>query len=102
MYAEPIYLQAEQSPMDQLIGTPPSCFFCPGTLIALHSVVIPGGRLIFYIADVDAIWAYLREKGFHPLAERLNLPNQRVPRARRSAFIGKGLGSNLALRNIEQ
>jgi len=24
------------------------------------------GRLIFYVADVDAIWAYLREKGFHP------------------------------------
>ena len=24
------------------------------------------GRLIFYVADVDAIWAYLREKGFNP------------------------------------
>ena len=24
------------------------------------------GRLIFYVADVDAIWGYLREKGFHP------------------------------------
>ena len=24
------------------------------------------GRLIFYVADVDAIWAYLREKGLHP------------------------------------
>jgi catechol 2,3-dioxygenase-like lactoylglutathione lyase family enzyme len=24
------------------------------------------GRLIFYVADVDALWAYLREKGFHP------------------------------------
>lgn len=24
------------------------------------------GRLIFYVADVDAIWAYLQEKGFHP------------------------------------
>jgi catechol 2,3-dioxygenase-like lactoylglutathione lyase family enzyme len=24
------------------------------------------GRLIFYVADVDACWAYLREKGFHP------------------------------------
>jgi catechol 2,3-dioxygenase-like lactoylglutathione lyase family enzyme len=24
------------------------------------------GRLIFHVADVDAIWAYLREKGFHP------------------------------------
>ena len=24
------------------------------------------GRLIFYVADVDAIWAYLQEKEFHP------------------------------------
>jgi catechol 2,3-dioxygenase-like lactoylglutathione lyase family enzyme len=24
------------------------------------------GRLIFYVADVDAIWAYLQERGFHP------------------------------------
>ena len=24
------------------------------------------GRLIFYVADVDAFWAYLRGKGFHP------------------------------------
>jgi catechol 2,3-dioxygenase-like lactoylglutathione lyase family enzyme len=24
------------------------------------------GRLIFYVADVDTIWAYLQEKGFHP------------------------------------
>lgn len=24
------------------------------------------GRLIFCVAEVDAIWAYLREKGFHP------------------------------------
>jgi catechol 2,3-dioxygenase-like lactoylglutathione lyase family enzyme len=24
------------------------------------------GRLIFYVADVDAIWVYLQEKGFHP------------------------------------
>ena len=24
------------------------------------------GRLIFYVADVDAIWGYLQEKGFHP------------------------------------
>ena len=30
-----------------------------------HSVT-DWGRLIFYVADVDAIWAYLREKGFHP------------------------------------
>ena len=26
------------------------------------------GRLIFHVADVDALWAYLRERGFH--AER--------------------------------
>ena len=24
------------------------------------------GRLIFQVADVDALWAYLRENGFHP------------------------------------
>jgi len=24
------------------------------------------GRLIFYVADVDGIWAYLQEEGFHP------------------------------------
>jgi catechol 2,3-dioxygenase-like lactoylglutathione lyase family enzyme len=30
-----------------------------------HSVT-GWGRLIFCVADVDAIWAYLREKGFHP------------------------------------
>jgi catechol 2,3-dioxygenase-like lactoylglutathione lyase family enzyme len=24
------------------------------------------GRMIFYVADVDATWAHLREKGFHP------------------------------------
>jgi len=28
------------------------------------------GRLIFYVADVDAIWAYLQEKGFHPESPR--------------------------------
>ena len=28
------------------------------------------GRLIFYVADVDAIWAYLWEKGFHPESPR--------------------------------
>jgi catechol 2,3-dioxygenase-like lactoylglutathione lyase family enzyme len=24
------------------------------------------GRMIFYVADVDAFWAYLRGRGFHP------------------------------------
>jgi catechol 2,3-dioxygenase-like lactoylglutathione lyase family enzyme len=24
------------------------------------------GRMIFYVADVDAFWTYLREKGFRP------------------------------------
>jgi catechol 2,3-dioxygenase-like lactoylglutathione lyase family enzyme len=24
------------------------------------------GRMIFYVADVDAFWDYLRKKGFHP------------------------------------
>jgi catechol 2,3-dioxygenase-like lactoylglutathione lyase family enzyme len=28
---------------------------------------VPGwGRLILYVADVDAYWGYLRAKGFHP------------------------------------
>jgi catechol 2,3-dioxygenase-like lactoylglutathione lyase family enzyme len=28
---------------------------------------IPGwGRMIFHVADVDAFWSYLREKGFDP------------------------------------
>jgi catechol 2,3-dioxygenase-like lactoylglutathione lyase family enzyme len=34
-----------------------------------HSVT-DWGRLIFYVADVDAIWAYLQEKGFHPDSPR--------------------------------
>ena len=28
------------------------------------------GRMIFYVADVDAFWAYLRGKGFHPESPR--------------------------------
>jgi catechol 2,3-dioxygenase-like lactoylglutathione lyase family enzyme len=28
------------------------------------------GRLIFYVADVDAFWAYLLGKGFHPGSPR--------------------------------
>ena len=28
------------------------------------------GRLIFYVADVDAFWAYLRGKRFHPESPR--------------------------------
>jgi hypothetical protein len=34
-----------------------------------HSV--PGwGRVIFYVADVDAFWEYLRGKGFNPESPR--------------------------------
>jgi catechol 2,3-dioxygenase-like lactoylglutathione lyase family enzyme len=34
-----------------------------------HSV--PGwGRMIFYVADVDAFWEYLRGKGFNPESRR--------------------------------
>ena len=29
------------------------------------SPVAHWGRMIFYVADVDAFWAYLQEKGFH-------------------------------------
>jgi catechol 2,3-dioxygenase-like lactoylglutathione lyase family enzyme len=28
------------------------------------------GRMIFYVADVDTFWTYLREKGFHPETPR--------------------------------
>ena len=28
------------------------------------------GRMIFNVADVDTIWAYLQEKGFHPESPR--------------------------------
>ena len=28
--------------------------------------VIGWGRMIFYVADVDAFWEYLRSKGFNP------------------------------------
>ncbi len=28
------------------------------------------GRMIFYVADVDAFWRYLREKGFRPESPR--------------------------------
>jgi uncharacterized glyoxalase superfamily protein PhnB len=28
------------------------------------------GRLIFHVADVDALWTYLHEKGFHPKMPR--------------------------------
>jgi catechol 2,3-dioxygenase-like lactoylglutathione lyase family enzyme len=28
------------------------------------------GRMIFYVADVDAIWAYLQERGLHPESPR--------------------------------
>jgi len=28
------------------------------------------GRMIFYVPDVDAFWAYLRGKGFHPESPR--------------------------------
>jgi catechol 2,3-dioxygenase-like lactoylglutathione lyase family enzyme len=34
-----------------------------------HSVT-RWGRMIFYVADVDAFWAYLRGKGFHPESPR--------------------------------
>ena len=28
------------------------------------------GRMIFYVADVDAFWTYLKERGFHPESPR--------------------------------
>ncbi len=36
-----------------------------------HGVAAVGwGRLIVYVADVDSLWAYLCEKGFHPQRPR--------------------------------
>jgi catechol 2,3-dioxygenase-like lactoylglutathione lyase family enzyme len=32
--------------------------------------VIRWGRMIFYVADVDAFWAYLLGQGFHPESPR--------------------------------
>jgi catechol 2,3-dioxygenase-like lactoylglutathione lyase family enzyme len=37
------------------------------------------GRLIFYVTDVDAFWAYLRGKGFHPESPRDASWGERVP-----------------------
>jgi catechol 2,3-dioxygenase-like lactoylglutathione lyase family enzyme len=34
--------------------------------LELGGAVTRWGRLIFYVADVDAFWAYLCEKGFRP------------------------------------
>ena len=34
------------------------------------SPVTHWGRMIFYVADVDAFWTYLREKGFLPETPR--------------------------------
>jgi hypothetical protein len=31
---------------------------------------IQWGRLIFHVSDVDRFWAYLTEKGFHPVSVR--------------------------------
>ena len=36
-----------------------------------HGHSVPGwGRMIFYVADVDAFWEYLRGKGFNPESPR--------------------------------
>jgi uncharacterized glyoxalase superfamily protein PhnB len=34
------------------------------------SPVTEWGRLIFHVTDVNAFWAHLREKGFHPERRR--------------------------------
>jgi len=34
------------------------------------SAGIQWGRLIFHVSDVDRLWAYLTEKGFHPDSPR--------------------------------
>jgi catechol 2,3-dioxygenase-like lactoylglutathione lyase family enzyme len=35
-----------------------------------RSVTGSGARMIFYVADVDAFWEYLRGKGFNPESPR--------------------------------
>jgi catechol 2,3-dioxygenase-like lactoylglutathione lyase family enzyme len=34
--------------------------------LELGHAVTGWGRIIFYVADVDAFWAYLKERGFDP------------------------------------
>ena len=38
--------------------------------LALGHAVTGWGRMIFYVADVDAFWEYLRGKGFDPESPR--------------------------------
>ncbi len=33
--------------------------------LELGPPAVSWGRMVFYVADVDSIWAYLQEKGFH-------------------------------------
>jgi len=49
-----------------------------------HGVAAVGwGRLIVYVADVDSLWAYLCEKGFHPeRAARCRMGRTVFPHAR--------------------
>ena len=60
--------------MDIIYGGEEDCFSSlrtkqgKGPILNLEQgpPAVSWGRLVFYVADVDAIWAYLREKGFHP------------------------------------
>lgn len=60
--------------MELLYGGPQSVFSSlrvkdtefPIINLQQGSPTVGCGRLIFHVTDVDAFWAYLREKGFEP------------------------------------
>jgi catechol 2,3-dioxygenase-like lactoylglutathione lyase family enzyme len=64
--------------MDIIYGGEEDCFSSlrtkqgKGPILNLEQgpPAVSWGRMVFYVADVDAIWAYLREKGFHPESPR--------------------------------
>src|SRR6266571_6308473 len=64
--------------MEIIYGSEDGCFSSLGTkdlkdpILNLEqgTPVAHWGRMIFYVADVDAFWAYLRGKGFHPETPR--------------------------------
>ncbi len=64
--------------MEIIYGSEDGCFSSLGTKDVKDPIlnleqggpVAHWGRMIFYVADVDAFWAYLRGKGFHPETPR--------------------------------
>ena len=64
--------------MELLYGGEVACFSslrakdaeCPILNLEQGHSVAGWGRMIFYVADVDAFWEYLRGKGFNPESPR--------------------------------